>query len=188
MKHIHEFCLVLMRWGRPGILVAAITACSLGYAKENPEELGVINGSVMHRDTQTEYAPFLSGRPLFQYDVGETQPAITQIQIEYVQLPTGLAPTGEETIWIQSSAELVNDDTTTVPLQLPIQVSVNGHPVKVNIRENSRGVIVTLPLAARQVTIQPAGAIRLEVPNTYRGEIRADIRMLEILPTDKAAD
>jgi len=188
VKHTHTFCLVLMRWGYPGILAAALTVSAVSDANVNPEELGVINGSVVHRDAQTEYTPFLSGRPLFQYDVDETQPAITQIQIEYVTLLTGLATTGEEAVWIQRSAELVDENTITAPLQLPIQVNVNGHLVKVNVRENSRGVIVTLPQAARQVIVQPAGAIRLTVPNTYRGEIRADIRMLEILPTDRAID
>ena len=188
MKHMHKLCLILMQCGYTGILAAVITVSAVSYANVNPEELGVINGSVVHRDAQTEFTPFLSGRPLFQYDVGETQPAITQIQIEYVKLLTGLATTGEEAVWIQSSVELVDDDTTTAPLQLPIQVNVNGHLVKVNVRENSRGVIVTLPQAARQVIVQPAGAIRLTVPNTYRGEVRADIRMLEILPTDRAID
>lgn len=173
--------------GRCLILAVTMTLSSLNYAYENSEPLGVINGGMIPLDEQIEFMPFLSGRPLFRYEVDKTRPAITQIQIEYVQLPSGLTSIGEETLWIQSSAELVSDNSAGAPLQLPIQVSINGRPVKVKARVNSRGVMVTLPVAARQILIQPAGAIRLIVPKTYRGDIRANIRMLEILPADNTA-
>lgn len=190
MRQIREHYQQLIRWRSYLILGAALTVSALSYADDNAEMLGVINGSVMQRGIQTELTPFLSGRPLFRYEVDDTQPAITQILIEQAQLPIGLGQAGDGDFWIQTQAELVNGSatTTTAPLQIPVQVDVDGRPVKVMTEADSRGVMVTLPVAARQIIIRPAGAIRLMVPNIYRGDIRADIRMVEVLPTAQGAE
>lgn len=61
----------------------------MSAVEENIETLGVINGSVMQRGVLTELNPTLSGRPLFRYDVEETQPSITQVLIERADLVSG---------------------------------------------------------------------------------------------------
>jgi len=188
MRQVHVHNSWLNRGGSYLVLAAALTVSALSYADDNPEMLGVINGSVMQRGIQTELTPFLSGRPLFRYEVDDNQPAITQVLIEQVQLPIGLAQTGEGRFWIQALAELINDSATTAPLQVPVQVNVDGQPVKVMTEADSRGVMVTLPAAARQIIIRPAGSIRLMVPNLYRGDIRADIRMVAVLPAAQGAE
>ncbi|WP_272662704.1 DUF5462 family protein [Providencia sp. PROV111] len=164
-------------------LSGAMSAAALGNVDENIEALGVINGSVMQRGVQTELNPALSGRPLFRYDAEETQPGITQVLIAHAELVPGMHNAETDRVWVQLPAELVNDPQATGVWQLPLQVSADGKTVPISAQADSRGVTLTWAPSSRRITVNTAGVPRLTVPTSYRGDIRTDIRMVEVLPT-----
>ena len=83
-------------------------------------------------------------------------------------------------VWIQQPLALTGPTAAGQRgfFQLPLQVEVAGKAVEVNVNEDSRGVIVTLPQPSRQVRVRPAGAINFMLPVTYRGEVQVDIRIM----------
>ena len=145
----------------------------------NTEALGVVNGSITARSQMIEIKPFLSGRALYQYDVQDTQPPVSTLVIERAQTVSG-ASRRDGWVWIQQPLALTGPTATGQRgfFQLPLQVEVAGKAVEVNVSEDSRGVVVTLPQPSRQVRVRPAGAINFMLPVTYRGEVQVDIRIM----------
>ena len=145
----------------------------------NTESLGVVNGSMTTRSQMVEVTPFLSGRPLYQYDVQDTQPPVSTLLIEQAQ-PISGASRRDGLVWMQQPLALTGSSAQGGKgvFQLPLQVEIAGKAVDVTVREDSRGLVLTLPQPSRQVRVRPAGAINFMLPVTYRGDIRADIRIM----------
>ncbi|MFV8986178.1 DUF5462 family protein [Serratia fonticola] len=144
----------------------------------NTEALGVINGSIMQRSQMIEIKPFLSGRPVYQYDVQDNQPPVDTLVIEQAQLVGG-SHNSDGIVWIQQPLALsgMGNNGVRGHFQLPLKVEVSGQPITVGVRQDNRGLILNLPQPSRQVRLRPAGAITFLLPVTYRGELRADIRI-----------
>ncbi|EJD6400687.1 DUF5462 family protein [Providencia rettgeri] len=184
-RKLDLFC----RCGWMGALLSLMfSSVVMSAVEENIETLGVINGSVMQRGVLTELNPTLSGRPLFRYDVEETQPSITQVLIERADLVSGSSRGENDIVWVQHPAELVNDPRTLGQWQLPLQVSIDGKVVPVTAHADNRGVTLTWGKPARDVKVNTGGLPRLMVPTVYRGDIRTDIRIVEVLPTPGETD
>lgn len=162
-----------------GLLILLMALSSGAQSdNENMELLGVINGSIMQRSTLTELTPFLSGRPVYQYDGDDNAATVQQLVIERARLSSRQGQGQEDTVWIQQPVELTTSEQGQ--FQLPLRVLLNGKAVKVTAKEESRGVVLTLPEGSRQVRVVPAGAITFTLPSRYRGDIRADIRIVEV--------
>lgn len=144
----------------------------------NTESLGVVNGSITSRSQMAEIKPFLSGRPLYQYDAQDTQTPVSTLVIEHAQAVSG-TDRRDGLLWMQQPLILVGSAATgqQAVFRLPLQVEVEGKVVEVSALEDSRGLVLTLPQPARKVRVRPAGPINFILPVTWRGEVQADIRI-----------
>lgn len=160
--------------------VLSLMGCAPGARADavNAESLGVVNGSITARGQMVEIKPFLSGRPLYQYDALDAQPPVSTLVIEHAQAVSGGA-LHDGLVWMQQPLTLAGPAAAgqQAVFRMPLQVEAEGKAVEVSVREDSRGLMLTLPRPARQVRVRPAGPINFILPVTWRGEVQADIRI-----------
>ena len=158
------------------VLGTLLGLCLCGNAaaqeSQHVEALGIVNGNMSVRSTLVDITVFLSGKPLFSSVTPVDEPMSNTLLVESATLVSREG----KTLRLQQEFNLPKGGNGQ--LQVPVQVLVNGKPVTVSAQETSLGVELSLPEDTLSVAVVPVGAVQMTVPNSYRGDISLDIRII----------